>query len=98
WCFSIVASTSSMTISSGTVTTGCDMQNSAVYSSGFLPLATTRQTMYRTVTTAIGIRFYSSATIGISPQSWSTIIWATRSSGVSGVQQVGWDVITSLAD
>jgi hypothetical protein len=44
----------------------------------------------------MGVRLASESTTGISPQSLSIIICPTSSNVVSGVQQAGFSVITSL--
>jgi hypothetical protein len=64
-----------------------DMQISRGYANGFLPSATARQTMSRSVTTPTG-RSAGSIT-GVSPQLSRTINVATCSSGVSSVQNAG---------
>src|SRR5687767_6549775 len=71
------------------------MASSAVTEVGFFPLATTRHTMSRSVTTPMS-RFEASTT-GISPQSASTIMLATSLKLVSGPQHCGSGVITSFA-
>ena len=81
---------------SRTATTGVDMHASAVKSIGSLPAATRRQTMSRSVTTPTRVLSAWLRTIGISPQSLSTIAWATSRSGVSGVQHAGFGVMISL--
>src|SRR6267378_3743420 len=84
---------SSREISGVTVTTGVLMQSAAVDSSGLMLFATIRQTISRSVVTPIGILFLST---GISPQSLSTIIFATSGKGVSGAQHAGSAVMTSF--
>src|SRR4029079_15592783 len=83
-------------VSGVTVMQGVVMQSATVRSSGFSPLANARQTISRSVVTPIG-RFVSLlSTTGISPQSWSIIIWATSCNVVSEIQQAGSAVITSF--
>jgi hypothetical protein len=95
WFSSITASTSSSLVSSLTTTTGSVMHSAAVTADGFLPLATTRQTMSRSVMTPIN-RLDESVT-GISPQSASTMRLATSLSVVSPAQHCGAGVMISFA-
>src|SRR4030095_15735365 len=93
---SITRQQSSTPISDVTVTQGLDMHSPAVSSSGFLPSATVRQQMSRSVTTPTGFILCLFSTTGISPQSHSTISRATSCRLVSGVQQAGSLVVASF--
>src|SRR5688572_27641394 len=72
------------------------MQSPACISSGLRPLATVRQVISRSVITPTGRLLDSFSMIGISPQSFSTISFATSSSDVAGVAQAGFEVIRSF--
>src|SRR5687767_14657156 len=95
WFSSITATISSKVVSAVTATTGWVIASSALTVLGFFPLATTRHTMSRSVTTPMS-RFEASTT-GISPQSAWTIMLATSLRLVSGPQHCGSGVITSFA-
>ena len=71
-------------VSGLTVTQGVVMQSPASIRRGFLPSATVRQVMSRSVITPMGIP--AALSTGISPQSLSTIILATSDRLVSGKQ------------
>src|SRR4029434_8622799 len=96
WLSSITWQQSSTLISGVTVTQGLDMQSPAVISSGFLPTATVRQVMSRSVITPTSFILCLLWTTGLSPQSCSTISRATSCRLESVVQQAGFLVIISL--
>src|SRR5215211_6230708 len=93
---SMIRQHSSIDMSGVTVMIGLLMHSDAIVTNGLIPFATNRQAISRSVTTPIGSLVAMSSTTGISPQSWSTIIFATAGMGVSAVQQAGSLVITSL--
>src|SRR5262245_17941724 len=83
-------------ISGVTVTAGLDITSRTVIPAALFPRATARIAMSRSVITPTGRRWAWSATTGISPQSRSAIIRAASVNVLSGVQQAGFLVITSL--
>src|SRR5205085_5523623 len=96
WFSSKMRQHSASDVSGVTVTHGVVMQSATVNVSGLRPFATVRQVMSRSVMTPTGSMLATLSTTGISPQSCSTIISATRCSVVSGVQHVGSGVIRSF--
>src|SRR6185503_1785959 len=96
WLSSIRFRQSSSEVSGVTETTVDVIASPAVRSSGFLPCATTRTVISRSVIIPIGIFESVPSTTGIQPQSQSTIIFATSCNPVSGEQHSGLAVITSF--
>src|SRR5205085_407037 len=96
WFSSKMRQHSASDVSGVTVTHGVVMQSATVSVSGLRPFATVRQVMSRSVMTPMGLILATFSTTGISPQSCSTIISATRCSVVSGVLHVGSGVIRSF--
>src|SRR5438552_2057110 len=97
WNFSKIWQQSSMLVSGLTVTGGLDMASRTLVCFGFLPVATTRHVMSRSVITPMGFMLSSFSTTGISPQSCFTIISAACCTLCSGVQQAGLALIMSFA-
>jgi len=79
---SIVLQHSSRLVSGMTMTLGLDMHSPAIISSGFLPRATVRQVMSRSVITPTGFIVFSLSTTGISPQSVVPPPCGTRSNTI----------------
>src|SRR5215207_3155992 len=96
WFSSIILQHSSSDMSGITVTHGVVMHSETVIVSGLSPFATVRQVMSRSVMTPTGSILATFSTTGISPQSFSTIISATRCKVVSGVQHAGSGVMMSF--
>jgi hypothetical protein len=89
WCSAITRAHSSSDVSGFTVTAAAVIASPAVASSGFLPSASTRTTMSRSVSTPTGRGVSRLSTTGIAPQSCSTIIRATAPRPSSGVHTAG---------